>query len=133
MDVIKSVKHLPTHEVKQFITNMHENIKELHTKEVKHCDSLIYELELICELDLEYIMCPTDPYVYKAICSEEKWHRSTCLIPAFSSENYAIQPIKHKEYHWKGWRYNQNYCRLFGDEKGSCGNPQICHQGRSAK
>ena len=82
-DVIKSIKHLPTHEV-------------------KHCDS---------RFRIHYVS--TDPYICKAICSEEKWHHSTCLIPAFSSENYAIRPINHQEYHWKGRRYNQNY-RLAG-------------------
>ena len=95
-DVIKSVKHLPTHEVKQFITNMLENIKELHTKEVKHCDSLIYELELICELDLEYIMCPTDPNFYKGMRAQKEWNRKHRDISAG-----AIDPHEDRQKNFK--------------------------------
>ena len=54
--------------------------------------SLICELKLICGLDLEYIMCPTDPNIYKAICGQEEWHGSHCTLPARGSTTYAIQP-----------------------------------------
>jgi len=78
-------------EVNKFITNMLENIKELHTKEVKHCDSLICELELICELDLEYIMCPTDSNFYKGMRAQKEWNRKHRDISAGAINSYEDQ------------------------------------------
>jgi len=34
--------------------------------------------------------CPTDPYVYKAIYTKEKWHNSYWTIPTGDSGNDAI-------------------------------------------
>jgi len=96
-------------EVNTFLIKLVETIKQLPKNQVKHCDSLICELELICELDLEYIMCPTDPNIYEAICGQEEWHGSHCTLPARGSTTYAIQPSNVKEYNRKGGWDTKNY------------------------
>ena len=96
-------------ELNTFLMKLLETIKQLPKNEVKHCDSLICELELICELDLEYIMCPTDPYVHKTMCTQERWHSSNRTVPARDSGDYAVRPTNTKKYRGKaGWKYKNN-------------------------
>ena len=65
--------------------------------------------KILGELDLEYIMCPTDPYIYKAMYTKERWHNSYWTVPARDSGDYAVRPTNIKKYRGKaGWKYKNN-------------------------
>ena len=49
----------PDQDMNIFLRSIFGSVNNVPTNEVKHCDSLICELELICKLDLECIICPT--------------------------------------------------------------------------
>ena len=66
----------PPSTINTFFKNLLRNIKHFPSNKVKHCDSLI------CELDLEYIMCPTDPNFYKGLCAQKEWDRKCSNISA---------------------------------------------------
>jgi len=54
-------------------------------------------------------MCPTDPYVYKAMYTKKKWHNSYWTVPTRDSGNHAIRPTNIKNYSRKaGWKYKNN-------------------------
>ena len=95
-------------ELNTFLMNLLEAIKPLQ-KKVKHCESLICELELICKLDLEYIMCPTDLDAHKTMYTKERWHSSNWTVPARDSKDYAIRPANNKAYRGTaGWEPKNN-------------------------
>jgi len=105
-------------QLNSFLSKMIGNVCQLPAQ---HCDSLI--CELICELNLEYIMRPTDPYVFKAICAQEGWHSSNRTVLARGSEYYAVPPSNPKEYHciivsgvittpfWLSYRQSMRNCK----------------------